>query len=181
LRATECGFFTAYRRVQTDQTFNNTVVPVERRGNLWFAKVTTQTADRAPAAGQPAVRPHGAGQRDLSRHGGAQSQPRPVDQLDDRRAGSATPQITAASALGTLVKGGPLASFNYNWVVSSSKVFQFVGSFMINKPNDLQPNQGQSLTPTKIIQSNPTGNILGSLTTWRSRAASAPPTRRIAR
>src|SRR5947207_511486 len=28
-------FFSAYRRVQTDQTFNNALVPVERRGNLW--------------------------------------------------------------------------------------------------------------------------------------------------
>src|SRR5215471_2971464 len=35
-------FFTAYRRVQTDQTFNNAIVPVQRRGNLWFAKITTQ-------------------------------------------------------------------------------------------------------------------------------------------
>ena len=35
-------FFTAYRRVQTDQTFNNAVVPVQRRGSLWFAKLTTQ-------------------------------------------------------------------------------------------------------------------------------------------
>ncbi|PYR43279.1 MAG: hypothetical protein DMF93_03550, partial [Acidobacteria bacterium] len=78
---------------------------------------------------------------------------------------SATPQIVAPSALGTLIKGGPLASFNYNWVVSSTKVFQFVGSFMINKPNDLQPIDGQGLIPTKVIQTNPAGNILGSLTT----------------
>src|SRR5207244_7132838 len=35
-------FFSAYRRVQTDQTFNNAVVPVQRRGNLWFGKVTAQ-------------------------------------------------------------------------------------------------------------------------------------------
>src|SRR6266850_2911055 len=35
-------FFSAYRRVQTDQTFNNAAVPVQRRGNLWFAKVTAQ-------------------------------------------------------------------------------------------------------------------------------------------
>src|SRR5204863_4336768 len=37
-------FFTAFRRVQTDQTFNNTVVPVQRRGNLWFVKGTLQMA-----------------------------------------------------------------------------------------------------------------------------------------
>src|SRR5437016_5775360 len=36
---------------------------------------------------------------------------------------------------------------------------------MINKPNDLQPNDGQGIIPTKIIQTNPAGNILGSLTT----------------
>src|SRR5947208_7399654 len=78
---------------------------------------------------------------------------------------SATPQIVSASALGTLVKAGPLASFNYNWVVSSTKVFQFVGSCMINKPNDLQPFDGQGLVPTKVIQTNGQGNILGSLTT----------------
>src|SRR5437773_1417319 len=35
-------FFGAYRRVQQDQTFNNAPVPVERRGNLWFVKGTTQ-------------------------------------------------------------------------------------------------------------------------------------------
>src|SRR5947207_596326 len=64
-----------------------------------------------------------------------------------------------------LTLGGPLASFNYNWVVSSTKVFQFVGSFMVNKPNDLQPNDAQALGPTKVIQTNPAGDILGSLTT----------------
>ena len=31
-------FFGAYRRVQTDQTFNNAIVPVQRRGNLWFVQ-----------------------------------------------------------------------------------------------------------------------------------------------
>src|SRR4051794_4729436 len=35
-------FFAAYRRVQTNQTFNNAPVPVERRGNLWFGKMTAQ-------------------------------------------------------------------------------------------------------------------------------------------
>src|SRR5439155_3606865 len=39
------------------------------------------------------------------------------------------------------------------------------GSVMFNKPNDNLPNEGQGLLPTKVIQSNPTGNILGSLTT----------------
>ena len=49
--------------------------------------------------------------------------------------------------------------------MSSTKVFQFVGSFMVNKPNDLRPAEGQGLIPTKIIQANPQGNILGNLTT----------------
>src|SRR5438067_6879395 len=35
-------FFSAYRHVQTDQTFNNAVVPVQHRGNLWFGKLTAQ-------------------------------------------------------------------------------------------------------------------------------------------
>ena len=36
---------------------------------------------------------------------------------------------------------------------------------MFNKPNDYLPNGNTGLVPTKVIQSNPTGNILGSLTT----------------
>src|SRR5207237_20048 len=77
---------------------------------------------------------------------------------------SSRPQQVDPSAFGTLVKGGPLASFNYNWVMSSTKIFQLVGSFMVNKPNDLQPLDGQGLIPTKVIQTNAQGNILGSLT-----------------
>ena len=161
-------FFLAYRRVQTDQTFNNAPVPVERRGNLWFVKGTTQLASnhrlqaslqydrtiQANAIFRGAVAPN----RNLGllTSGTATASP---------ALSSATPQIVAPSAFGTLVKGGPLASFNYNWVVSSTKVFQVVGSFMINKPNDLQPLDGQGLIPTKVIQSNAQGNILGSLTT----------------
>ena len=158
-------FFSAYRRVQTDQTFNNTVVPVQRRGNLWFGKVTTQVRtnhrlqvslqyDRtiqANAIFRGTVAPN----RNLGL----------LTSTTTAGISGSSPQINGASALGTLVKGGPLASFNYNWVASSAKVFQFVGSFMVNKPNDLQPNDGQPIVPTKIIQSNPTGDILGSLTT----------------
>ncbi|HJZ74638.1 MAG TPA: TonB-dependent receptor, partial [Vicinamibacterales bacterium] len=161
-------FFTAYRRVQTDQTFNNAVVPVQRRGNLWFAKVTTQLRNdhrlqvsyqydrtvQANAVFRGTVAPG----RNLGVLTSATTTPAGA-------LSSATPQIVAASALGTLVKGGPLASFNYNWVVSSTKVVQFVGSFMVNKPNDLQPNDGQALLPTKVINTNPQGDILGSLTT----------------
>jgi hypothetical protein len=158
-------FFAAYRRVQTDQTFNNAAVPVERRGNLWFGKMTAQLHNnhrlqmsfqydrtiQANAIFRGTVGPN----RNLGL----------LTSSTTSGLGSATPQITAPSALGTLVKGGPLASFNYNWVVSSLRVFQFVGSFMVNKPNDLQPNDGQGLIPTKVIQTNPSGNILGNLTT----------------
>jgi hypothetical protein len=158
-------FFSAYRRVQTDQTFSNAPVPVQKRGNLWFLKLTTQlhTDHRLQVSFQydrtiqanAIVRGTVAPNRNLGLLTSSTTNP----------TWSSTPQITAPSAFGTLVKGGPLASFNYNWVASSSKVFQFVGSFMINKPNDLQPLDGQGLIPTKVIQSNPQGNILGSLTT----------------
>src|SRR5262245_5480395 len=158
-------FFSAYRRVQTDQTYNNAPVPVQRRGNLWFLKLTTQlrTDHRLQASFQydrtiqanAIVRGTVGPNRNLGLLTSSTTAP----------TWSSTPRITAPSAFGTLVKGGPLASFNYNWVVSSSKVFQFVGSFMINKPNDLQPNDGQAIIPTKVIQSNPAGNILGNLTT----------------
>jgi hypothetical protein len=161
-------FFSAYRRVQTDQTFNNAVVPVQRRGNLWFAKMTTQihSSHRLQASLQydrtiqanAIFRGTAAPGRNVGILTSATTTPAGA-------LSTATPQIVAASALGTLVKGGPLVSANYNWVVSATKVFQFVGSVMVNKPNDLQANDGQPLTPTRIIQSNPSGNILGSLTT----------------
>ncbi|PYR23775.1 MAG: hypothetical protein DMF94_00285 [Acidobacteria bacterium] len=161
-------FFSAYRRVQTDQTFNNAAVPVQKRGNLWFLKGTAQLTnghrlqvsfqyDRTVQA-NALFRGTAAPNRNLGLLTSGTTTANPA-------LSSATPQIVAPSALGTLVKGGPLASFNYNWVVSSTKVLQLVGSFMINKPNDLQPLDGQGLVPTKIIQTNPQGNILGSLTT----------------
>src|SRR5712692_6719275 len=166
IRHDRIWFFSAYRRVQTDQTFNNAVVPVQKRGNLWFVKGTAQLAgahrlqvsfqyDRTVQA-NAIFRGTAAPNRNL----GLLTSGTTTGTLS-----SATPQIVASSALGTLVKGGPLASFNYNWVVSSTKVLQFVGSFVINKPKDLQPLDGQGLIPTKIIQTNPQGNILGSLTT----------------
>lgn len=158
-------FFGAYRRVQQNQTLNNAPVPVQRRGNLWFVKLTTQLHNdhrlqvsfqydrtvQANAIFRGTVAPNRS--LGLTTSGTTTG------------LGSSTPQITAPSAFGTLVKGGPLASFNYNWVMSSKRLFQFVGSFMVNKPNDLQPNDGQALMATKIIQSNPAGDILGSLTT----------------
>jgi len=166
IRRDRVWFFSAYRRVQTNQTFNNAPVPVQRRGNLWFFKATAQLQNshrlqvsfqydrtvQANALFRGTVAPN--------RNLGLLTSGTTVGTLS-----SATPQIVAASAFGTLIKGGPLASFNYNWVVNSTKVFQFVGSFMVNKPNDLQPADGQGLIPTKVIQTNPQNNILGSLTT----------------
>jgi hypothetical protein len=168
IKRNKIWFFAAYRRVQTDQTFNNAAVPVERRGNLWFVKGTAQLSTNHRLQGSvqydrtiqanAIFRGTAAPNRNLGLLTSITSVPTGT-------VSSATPQIVAPSALGTLVKGGPLASFNYNWVVSSTKMFQFVGSFMVNKPNDLQPLDGQGLIPTKIIQTNPQGNILGSLTT----------------
>ena len=161
-------FFGSYRRVQRDQTFNNAPVPVFNRGNLWFLKATTQlnnnqrlqvsvqydrvTQENAVVRGLVAPgRTIGSTSVGIGTSGSTTNGP-PM-------------QIVNPSAFGTLVKGGPLASFNYNWVMGSHRVFQFVGSFMFNKPNDYLPNGNTGLIPTKVIQSNPAGNILGSLTT----------------
>jgi hypothetical protein len=160
-------FFGAYRRVQTDQTFSNAPVPVLRRGNLWFLKGTAQLHDDH--------RLSVSFQYDRTTQAnavirGAVAPGRTLGQLTSAITGtttgisSSTPQNTDPSAFGTLIKGGPLASFNYNWVMSSNRLFQFVGSVMVNKPNDYDP-AGGGLTPTRIIQTNPAGNILGSLTT----------------
>jgi hypothetical protein len=161
-------FFGSYRRVQRDQTFNNAPVPVNSRGNLWFVKGTSQLSnnqrlsvtfqyDRTTLA------------NDIVRGSVAPGRSIGSTTLGVGTNGSTTNgptmQIVNPTAFGTLVKGGPLAAFNYNWVVSSNKVFQFVGSIMVNKPNDYVPNGSQALTPTKVIQSNPAGNILGNLTT----------------
>jgi carboxypeptidase family protein len=159
-------FFGAYRRVQTDRTFNNTAVPVLMRGNLWFLKGTTQmhTDHRLSVSFQ-----YDRTTQDNAVFRGSVAPARALGTLTSSTTavtalGGPTPQIVNPSAFGTLIKGGPLASFNYNWVMASNRLFQFVGSFMLNKPNDYEPTAG-GLTPTKIIQTNPTGNILGSLTT----------------
>jgi carboxypeptidase family protein len=154
-------FFGSYRRVQQDKTVNNAPVPVQGRGNLWFLKGTTQlrTEQRLSVSFQyDKVTQQNAVIRGLVAPGRTLGST--TTGLSD-----ATMQITNPSAFGTLVKGGPLASFNYNWVMSSTRLFQFVGSFMFNKPNDYIPNDGLGPAMTKVIQSNPTGNILGSLTT----------------
>ena len=154
-------FFGSFRRVQRDQTFNNAPVPVLNRGNLWFMKLTTQLSNNQRL--QVSVQYDKVTQENAVIRGSVA----PARTIGSTTTGlsSATMQIANPSAFGTLVKGGPLASFNYNWVMSSNRVFQFVGSFMFNKPNDYLPNGSQGLIPTKVIQSNPTGNILGSLTT----------------
>ena len=155
-------FFGSYRRVQRDQTFNNAPVPVDNRGNLWFIKGTTQLDEQPAAAGERPVRQGDAGERRHPRLGRAGAD----DRFDHRPVSAARRcKSTNPSAFGTLVKGGPLASFNYNWVVSSNKVFQFVGSFMFNKPNDYVPNGSAGADPDQGHSEQPDGNILGSLTT----------------
>jgi hypothetical protein len=161
-------FFGSYRRIQRDQTFNNAPVPVNSRGNLWFVKGTTQlTSNHRLSVTFQWDRTNLA--NDVVRGSVAPGNSLGSTSLGVGTNGSTTNgpgmQIINPTAFGTLVKGGPLAAFNYNWVMSSNKMFQFVGSFMINKPNDYVPNGSQAIIPTKIIQSNPTGNILGNLTT----------------
>jgi hypothetical protein len=161
-------FFGSYRRVQRDQTFNNAPVPVFNRGNLWFLKVTTQLNNnqRLQVSMQyDKVTQENAVVRGLVAPGRTIGSTSTGIGTNGSTTNGAPMQIVNPSAFGTLVKGGPLASFNYNWVMSSSRVFQFVGSFMFNKPNDYLPNGNTGIVPTKVIQSNPTGNILGSLTT----------------
>jgi hypothetical protein len=77
-------FFSAYRRVQTDQTFNNATVPVQRRESVVPERHHAIGRQSAPA-GQPPVRPHDPGQRDLPRHSRAESQSWFAHQLDARR------------------------------------------------------------------------------------------------
>src|SRR5580765_7086216 len=154
-------FFGSYRRVQRDQTFNNAPVPVGTRGNLWFLKGTAQLTNNQRL--QVSVQYDKVTQENAVIRGSVA----PGRTIGSTTTGlsSATMQIADPSAFGTLVKGAPLASFNYNWVMGSNRVFQFVGSVMFNKPNDYLPNGNTGLIPTRVIQSNPTGNILGSLTT----------------
>jgi len=167
-------FFGSYRRIQRDQTFNNAPVPVLNRGNLWFIKVTSQLSNnhRLQVSMQyDKVTQENAVVRGLVAPGRTIGSTSTGIGTNASTTNGPSMQIVDPSAFGTLVKGGPLASFNYNWVMSSHRVFQFVGSFMFNKPNDYLPNGNTGLVPTKVIQSNPTGNILGSLTTiaWCSR------------
>jgi hypothetical protein len=161
-------FFGSYRRIQRDQTFNNAPVPVGTRGNLWFLKGTTQLTNNqrlSVSIQYDKTTQENAVIRGLVAPGRTIGSTTVGIGVNASTTSGPSMQLTNPTAFGTLVKGGPLASFNYNWVMSSSRVFQFVGSMMFNKPNDYLPNGNQGLIPTKVIQSNPTNNILGSLTT----------------
>jgi hypothetical protein len=154
-------FFGSYRRIQQDQTVNNAPVPRERRGNLYFLKVTGQynSAHRLSTTFQyDRTRANNAVIRGTVEPG------RTFASLTTGIS-SATMQITNPSAFGTRITGGPLVGANYNWVISNTKLFQFVTSWMISKPSNAEPNAGLAIGPTKIIQTNADGNILGSLTT----------------
>lgn len=149
-------FFGAYRRVQEDQTLNNAPIPRERRGNQVYVKVTTQSNNDHRLSGSvqydqtrarnAVMRSSGVG---ASSAGGGLS--------------SATPQQVASSAFGDLVTGGPLLGVNYTWIVNSSQLFQFVGSWMVNKPQNAEPSSDFAVT--RVIQTNAANNIAGSLTT----------------
>jgi hypothetical protein len=152
-------FFGAYRRAQEDQTLNNAPVPREKRGNLVFVKATSQLQQNHRLAwsfqwdrttmNNAVMRGLVAPGRTLASTSGGLS--------------SATPQQVAPSAFGKQIVGGPLVGANYTWVVSETKLFQFVFNYMINKPQNAEPSG--ALGPTKVIQTNPAGNIAGSLTT----------------
>jgi hypothetical protein len=160
-------FFTAYRRLQEDQTLNNAPVPRQRRGNLWFVKATSELGpghriavtfqdDRTTLA-NAVIRGTVGPSRSLATLTSSPTSAT-VTALS-----SATPQITSPSAFGTQTIGGPLVGWNYTWVVGSRQLFQFVGSYMISKPNNNDPIG--DLVPTRVIQSNPSGNISANLTT----------------
>ena len=154
-------FFGSYRRIQQDQTVNNAPVPRERRGNLYFVKVTEQFNSKH--------RLSTTFQYDRTRANNAviRGTVEPGRSFASLTSGisSATMQVTNPTAFGTRITGGPLVGANYNWVMSNTKLFQFVTSWMISKPSNAEPIAGTPMGPTKIIQTNVDGNILGSLTT----------------
>jgi hypothetical protein len=149
-------FFGAYRRVQEDQTLNNAPVARERRGNQIYTKVTTQlNRDHRLTASL---------QYDKTRAKNALIRNTAIG-ATSASAGlsSATPQQVAPGAFGDQVTGGPLFGANYTWVVRSNQLFQFIGSWMVNKPQNAEPSGDFGVT--KIIQTNAANNIAGSLTT----------------
>ena len=154
-------FFGSYRRIQQDQTVNNAPVPRERRGNLYFVKVTSQlrTNHRLATTFQY--------DRTIAKSAVIRGTVEPGRTFASLTSGisSATMQISSPSAFGTRVTGGPLVGANYNWVMSNTRLFQFVASWMVSKPSNAEPDNGAPLGPTKIIQTNAAGNIAGNLTT----------------
>ena len=52
---------------------------------------------------------------------------------------------------------------NYTWVLKSNQLFQFIGSWMVNKPQNSEPSGDFGVT--RVIQTNAANNIAGSLTT----------------
>jgi hypothetical protein len=149
-------FFGAYRRVQEDQTLNNAPVARERRGNQIYVKGTTELArDHRLSA---------SFQYDKTRAGNAVMRSSGIGATSTTGGlSSATPQQVAPGAFGDLITGGPLMGVNYTWVVRSNQLFQFVGSWMVNKPQNAEPSD--SFSVTKVIQSNAANDISGSLTT----------------
>lgn len=149
-------FFGAYRRVQQDLTQNNAPIPTERRGNQWYVKVTNQI--------NPSHRLQAQFQWDKTRAANAVVRNTAVGATSSTAGlSSLSPQLVAADAYGDLVTGGPLIGANYTWVVTPKVLFQFIGSYMINKPQNAEPSG--DFSPTRIIQTNAAGNIAGSLTT----------------
>jgi hypothetical protein len=154
-------FFGSYRRIQQDQTVNNAPVPRARRGNLYFVKATTQMKTNH--------RLSGTFQYDRTRAENAviRGTVEPGRNFSNLSSGisSATMQISSPSSFGARITGGPMVGANYNWVMSNTRLFQFVTSWMISKPSNAEPSTGAALGPTKIIQTNAAGNIAGNLTT----------------
>lgn len=149
-------FFGAYRRVQEDQTLNNAPVPRERRGNQIYTKITTELA--------PDHRLTASLQYDKTRARNAVIRSSAIGGTSATGGlSSATPQQVSPEAFGDLITGGPLFGVNYTWVVRSNQLFQFIGSWMVNKPQNAESSGGFGVT--RVIQTNAAGNIAGSLTT----------------
>jgi len=149
-------FFGAYRRVQEDQTVNNAQVPLQRRGNQIYLKGTAQLNTNHRLAGSfQWDRTYGNNAVLRTSGTGAPSTTAGLS--------SATPALATPSAWGNLVTGGPLAGGNYTWIVRSNLLFQFIASYMVNKPQNSEPSG--TLDVSKVIQTNAANNITGSLTT----------------
>jgi hypothetical protein len=149
-------YFGAYRRTQTDQNTTNAPVAQQRRGNLVFVKGTVQFS--------PNHRLTASFQWDRTAINNAVIRSSNIG-ASSATAGlsSATPQLADPAAFGRQIVGGPLVGGNYTWLVTPTKLFQFAWTYMINKPQNSEPMT--TFGPTKVIQTNPAGNIAGSLTT----------------